>query len=326
MNKKWLKLGVPLTAGAVLLLVSGFTANAGTSGYELYKEALKANANVSGVTADVSFTVNDNGRQDVKADAKMKLDKDAKAASGSVLLEGEGTQPQTLEVFHQDGRLMVRNEASDIVYRLDSKSQGDTGAQKWRQNNTHAGPPKELVPVVDALLGNLKQQVEATDQSDGTRLVSLHLSGSRVPAVVDALGSMMIKHAGEANGTGMRDGWSKPSNGTALPEGAVGEPAADNPAELLLGGQWKPQLPQLALDIRVEAINIDAVIGKDNRLQHQTVQLTFAGKSEDGTAHEVTVTADAAFSGYDSTTPDRIDLTGKQVKDIEPPAHRDWQR
>ncbi|GGD62451.1 hypothetical protein [Paenibacillus nasutitermitis] len=303
MKKKWLSLGVPAVAGAMLMLVSGFSVSAGTSGYEVYKEALKTNANVKSVTADVQISVTDNGQETVKAQANLKLDKDRNAANGSVSLGGGGTEPRTLNVFHQGKQVVVKNGTDDVYYVVEPQDGDRRFGHKFKgQGQGEGGPPKEFENVIDALVGNLKQQIEVDQQADGSKQVSLHLTGSQIPAVANAVGSLLVKQAGSADKFG--DETQQGDQDVSM-------------AKRLLGGDWKPQLPELTQDVRIEAVNVDAVIGKDNHIQQQTVQISVGGKDEAGDVHEVSVTVDANFSAFDSTTSDNVDLSGKKVETIQ---------
>ncbi|QYR22877.1 hypothetical protein KZ483_08080 [Paenibacillus sp. sptzw28] len=305
MKKNKLKFGIPLAAGAVLLLVSGFTASAGTSGYEVYKEALKNNAGVKSVTANVSVSVTDNGQDLINAKANLKLDKASEAASGSLQLGGSGTESRTLNVYHQDEKLIVKNSTSNVYYSVQPEDgQGHPRREFKAQAEGKSGPPKELENVIDALVGNLQQQIGLNQASDGSKEISLHLTGSEIPAAANAIGSLMIKHA-----SGTHESHEQP-----------GVQKDEEIARQLLGGEWKPQLPALTQDVRMESVNIDASIGQDNRIKHQTVELAFEGKDAAGKVHDITITLDASFEGYNSTTPDHVDLAGKQVETIAPEA------
>ncbi|MFC0329449.1 hypothetical protein ACFOLF_27140 [Paenibacillus sepulcri] len=302
-KKKWLSFGIPLTAGAVLLVASGFTASAGSAGYDAYKEALKTNTNVKSVTADVSVTVSDNGAEKLNAKAKLKLDKDQGGASGSLTLGGAGTEPIAVNMYHQNEQMIVKNGKDDMYYVIDP--QGAPEHEQRRFGNHEPGWdgfPKELENVIDTLVGNVKQQVDLDEQADGVKHISLDLTGSQIPAAVNAIGSLLIKHAGS--------GAQGEHNNAAGP--------ADSIHQQLLGGEWQPQLPELAQDVRIEAVSLDALIGKDNRIQHQTVQIKAAGKDEAGADHTVTVTLDAGLSAYNSTSPEVIDLDNKQVVTVDP--------
>ncbi|UUZ95625.1 hypothetical protein LJK87_14985 [Paenibacillus sp. P25] len=54
-----------------------------------------------------------------------------------------------------------------------------------------------------------------------------------------------------------------------------------------------------------------------NHIVEQDAVLTLTGKDASGTAHEVVIDAKLGLSGFDSTTPDQVDLTGKQVQTID---------
>ncbi|WML38249.1 hypothetical protein RCG19_13555 [Neobacillus sp. OS1-2] len=63
MKKKWITAGTGLGIGAVLLLVSGFSAMANTNGYDAYKTALKNMKAKTSITTNVDLTITDNGKK-----------------------------------------------------------------------------------------------------------------------------------------------------------------------------------------------------------------------------------------------------------------------
>ncbi|WP_019122655.1 hypothetical protein [Brevibacillus massiliensis] len=121
----------------------------------------------------------------------------------------------------------------------------------------------EAENVIDALVGHLRDQVTLEDGTNGGKHVSLHLSGEQVPVAVNALGSFIVKKAsGMEHGSGQPDG-----EHPQIPAAAIG---------------LKPNLPKLTDEIKVQEIDLDAAINRDNYIEHETAKIVIVGKDEAG--------------------------------------------
>ena len=92
-----------------------------------------------------------------------------------------------------------------------------------------------------------------------------------------------------------------------------------------LGG-LKNVLPQLQSDIKIQSVSSTGNISKDDILTNQTAKIEVVGKDAKGTQHDLTFNIDLNLSGINSTTPDKIDLTGKQVKEITSDMKRNFEK
>jgi len=297
MNKKWMTVAA-LGVGAALLVSSGLTASAGTSGYEAYKSALKEMKDLKSAEGTVVATLSDNGSELVSATSTFKSDHETRTMSTGVKLASSG-QEMSFDIYSQSGMKIVKAGDSDVYHVR------ETG--KWKpeeKDDRRFFDSEDMENVVDALLGNLSAQVTLEETSEG-REVALNLKGSQIPAVVNMVGSMAVKRASEA-----------PLNEHHAKLGTL------NPVEKL---GLENKLPKLTQDVTVEAVQVTATISDDNRITNQTAKLTVTGKDGDGQAHQLTLNVQAALSGFDSTTPEKVDLTGKKTETLELPSrkHRD---
>lgn len=289
MNKKMIVMGVPLLAGTALLFTSGLTASAGAGGYEVYKAALKNNMAVSSLTADVALKVQDNGSPLIHIQGKVKADQDHEAAHASVTVDN-GTLQRTMDLFGQEGKLVLKNSEDEIYYTLEKSER----MQHHRQGDH---PPQFLENVADALLGNVKNRVELTEQPDGMKQVSLHLSDSQIHPVVQLIGSHMLQKAGEH----------------PVPEKRGGMP----PFQPLFGEPVYDKLPKLTEDVRIKSVDVTADITPQQQISNESVRIAFTGKDSAGEVHEITVSMQVGMSDFGVTVPEKADLTGKTVKELE---------
>lgn len=274
MNKRWWMAGGAFGIGAAMLLASGLSAMASTSGYETYEAAMKRTAAVASLTANASLTVTDNGKSLLMAASDIRWDQASRAASIAAKADGAG-EAHAADVYFQDGKLIVKTADSD-VYRVKAM---EVEADQAKPEKPHA-PPKAVLQLFDALTGNVKELATTESTADGGKLASLHLSGSRIPAVVNALGAL-----------------------------AVSGKAGSDEAEV--------QLPQMTDAVKVERIDLDAKIAPDGLLDEQTANVVVSGKDDSGAKHELNIRLRIDFDGYNETTPEYVDLAGKKVEVLE---------
>jgi len=274
MNKRWWMAGGAFGIGAAMLLASGLSAMASTSGYDTYEAAMKRTAAVASLTANASLTVTDNGKSLLTAASDIRWDQASHAGSIAAKADGAG-EAHAANVYFQDGKLIVKTADSD-VYRVKAMEEA---ADKAQPEKPHA-PPKAVLQLFDALTGNVKELATTESTTDGGKLASLHLSGSRIPAVVNALGALAVSGKGGADDA-------------------------------------KLQLPELTDAVKVERIDLDAKIAPDGMLDDQTAIVVVSGMDDSGAKHELQIQLRIDFEGYNETTPAHVDLTGKKVEALE---------
>ncbi|WP_274650882.1 hypothetical protein [Paenibacillus humicola] len=292
MRKKWLAAGAGIGVGAVMLFASGFSAMADTSGSDAYKSALLQTKAETSLTADADLTITDNGTKLLSGTANIKLNRESQSASLAAEI-GSGTQTHAFQVYRQDGKTVFKSGDSD-VYRIMQSNEPD-----WQHGGGDhpAQPPKAVEQLFDTLTGNVRQLATVETEADGSKIASLHLTESQIPAVVNAIGSLAA--SGASGGK-----WHHA-------EGKSGGGGPFGPAE------FDMNLPKLTDEIRVDSINLDAKITPDNLLDEQTAEIGISGKDDSGTLHDLVVRLHVDFSGYNQTNPERIDLTGKPTETIQ---------
>ncbi|MDF2720222.1 MAG: hypothetical protein K0R28_7147 [Paenibacillus sp.] len=289
MKKKWIAMGAGLGVGAVLLTVSGLTAMAGASGYDAWKSALKQTKTASSIAGSVQVAVTDNGTKLVGVDAAFK--KGESAASADVKLDS-GSATRGLKVYLQDGKAVLKASDSDVYQVAEHGKEDGKGGPGWQRGSGDHKPDPAFAEgverVFDALAGNLKDRVELETNTDGSKRVTLHLSGNQVPVAVNAIGSFLIGNVADG---------SRWHHGEQASEGKT------EGANALFTPDMKPNLPKLTQDVRIEEIKLDATIDKDNDAA--------------GAAHSVMIRAAVDLNGVNATKADSVDLTGKKVEQIE---------
>jgi|GEM_PF-577978 len=297
MKQKWLIAGTGFALGAIMLAAGGLSAMANTSGYEAYKSALlntKAQANM---TVQATFSLADNGTNLLAGEAKAKWNSALDAGSVDAGLS-DGTQSRAVNVYRQDGKVIVKTNDSD-VYRVT-----ESPKLKSAEHDSKAGkaaapsqPPKAVLQLFDVLAGHMKELATVENTADGGKHAALRMSGSQIPAIVNAIGSLAASGAGHRGPHGFAgdDGLADDDRQDSLP----------------------CKLPQLTEDVRVESIRLDADINADNVLEHQSARIVVTGTDTEGMHHELELQLGIDFTDVNRTVPDRIDLTGKQTQEFD---------
>ncbi|XID92621.1 hypothetical protein ACF3MZ_29900 [Paenibacillaceae bacterium WGS1546] len=301
MNKKLALIGAGVLAGSVLLMSSVYAGIGQAPGYEAYKSAVKSTAAVENATVRINVTVEDNGKPLIEAHSTMKTDSGQR---GSVdMTVSSGGETQRVQVFHADGKAIIKSSGSDVYRILEASGEERDWSNRGEGDDpTHdAAFAAEAEKILDALVGNLKNDVVLKEAGDGKE-ISAQLEGSRIPSIVNAVGSLAIREGGRDHG--------------AEPASAPADPFGLNFRSL------KQCLPKLTQDIRIDAVHLRADVDADNRITNQTVEIRISGKDAQGVDHLVVVNLGMGFSDFNGTVPDAVDLTGKPTEIVEPSAER----
>ncbi|RTE11138.1 hypothetical protein [Paenibacillus whitsoniae] len=298
MNKKLALLGVGVAVGSMMLVTSVYAGVGDAPGYETFKAAVKQTAAVSNVTRNVNVTLEDNGTQVVQVSSVIKSSGKDGAGSADVKVTSGG-EVQTIRFYSQDGQRIMQTGGSDVYKVIDVDDAH--GKLEGRGMNKHEPSPEALSDgehVLDALVGNLKNYVTETNAgTGGGKELHFQLTGSQIPAVVNTVGSLLIKH------------------------GAMASTEKAVPAEVQSLGfdvaALRDALPKLTSDVKLDEIEMNSSVDSDLHITHQSGSLYVSGKDAQGTAHQLVLHIDMALSSMNSTVPDTVDLTGKTVEHIQ---------
>ena len=285
MNKKVVTMAISLAVGGSLLLSTGFANAAQTSGYDAYKSAIVNTKNLKSETADMKVSVKDGEANLVNLSSNVKLNLNTNEMS-SVITTTKGTTTQSSNSYMQDGK-SISKDSNSAEYFVRTNNLKDSNKMDKVQNPT---VDKSMEVVVDTLVGNMKNNVTTKKETDGTKNIAIKLSDKEVTPLVDALTQIAFIQGTKTKNI---------SN--------------DNKAEL---GGLKNVLPQLQSEIKVKSVSSTGKISKDNIITNQTAKIVIVGKDAQGKQHEITFNIDLNLSNVNSTTPDKINLTGKQVKEV----------
>lgn len=294
-NRKLLTAVLCITIGCIMLVATAFASSTGTTGYEAYKSALKATAEAKNFTADVTLEIKDNDKLLGTGNILMKtgdLETGSMSVNGTIKADN---QEKTFEMFQQIGRSVIKTSDSDIYY-ISSNDFRDPRTNSYNINHD-PNAVKAGETVIDALVGNMKDYFTVAGRTDGGSTVDFRITGSQIPAVVNAVTSLCAKE----------------KSTTAVPQ-AMEYKAAGMPP--FMEG-LNVTAPKLTEDVRVDEISLTANINGSGVIGGQTIYAAVSGKDAEGNPHQIVVTIDMTLSALGSTIADTVDLAGKQTQTVD---------
>ncbi|GFP74592.1 hypothetical protein [Clostridium fungisolvens] len=285
MKKKNIAMLTSLALGGTLLFGTALVNASQLSGYETYKGAVMDTKNLKNETAALKVSITDNGTTLADLTENLKQNQGANAMSSITTIKTANTT-KTISNYLQDGkRVQKSSDSSDYLV-------SGTGNKKFQKKEKTENPQvvQGVGVIIDTLVGSMKDGVTASANGDGTKKVNIQLSDSQVTPLVNALVSIAM---------------AKDSN-----EFADKNEKADMK-------NLKNVIPQLQSDVKVVSVNSTADISKDDTIADQTAKIVISGKDAAGKVHTIEINANMELSNINSTTPDKVDLTGKQVKTME---------
>jgi hypothetical protein len=280
MNKKLLTV---IGVSGALMFGSVYSISANTSGYDMYKDAIKKTHELGSTTIDLQFQLEDNGKNLMTSNTQVKTDSDANLMNSSTTMSN-GSETSSMQLFRQDGGWYVK--AEEKLYKMES-----SGKQHAKMGERSQELHEDLEKLVDVLTKNLQQKIIVKEEKNGNKEVELKLSKSEIPLAANVVGSLMVKHAAMMN-----------------------DYKQDESSEF---HHIKPTVPELKDEIVIQRIEISADIHPDNYVEKQTVTATVSGKDAAGVAHSLTVNFEIELSNVNKTEVTPLDLTNEKLKIIE---------
>ncbi|MGM0902813.1 MAG: hypothetical protein ACQEXB_17145 [Bacillota bacterium] len=270
-----------------LLISSVYSISANTSGYELYKDALKNTHQLESTTMNMSLVLDNNNKEIYRMDSIVKTNRleDSLGMEGTV---SNGLEEMTYEMTKQDGEYLVRKENDKKVYVMESNGShhgvGLDGDESKELRN-------DLENLVDLLTKNYQQKITVEGNEDGTQLIDLELSSSELPIAMNAVTSLMYKH------------------GVMLDDRADDSEASFHSV--------KPELPKLKKDILIEDIKISAKVSEGNYIEEQFVSAILSGKDASGTSKKLQFSFKLELTNANETIVSPMDVTGLELVEFQ---------
>ncbi|MFL0266576.1 hypothetical protein [Candidatus Clostridium radicumherbarum] len=286
MNKKIVALVTSLALGGTMLVTTAFASANEVSGYDTYKAALLNMQNVKSLTCKADVDLKDNGNSLIAADSQVKVNLDNKTMSSTVDLKN-GSLEKSVSVFKETDKTITKTSDSDVYNVIQLNKSNENKASNKKDEKISPERLQSLTNIADALVGNMKSYFTLSNNTDGSKTVTVKLSESQVLPVANAVASAIMKDKGTFD-----------------------------VKENKLGSNFTVNVPKLESDIRVTSLDVTANINKDNIIDNQVINVTLVGKDANGIEHNLTAAVNMNISNMNNTTPDSVNLSGKQTKTV----------
>lgn len=268
--------------GACVFVSTAFADMALGTGYDRLKNSVKHTAaqmenGLGNYTIESLLTLKADGKLMTQASIVQKIDT-VKRASEDTTTTQELNGETTTHYAYSDPELSVWKSAASDTYFVTEKPYG--GNRNVFSNPFDQEGAPEIEKIVDALVGNLKDYVQAEETSEGGRIYSGSLSEAQVPALVNAVSSFALKQM-------IRDA-------SRMDEDA--------------------KLPEIETDIFVKKVSGTAFESKAGLLENLTGEVTLSGKDRNGVSHDLTLSVVFKLSDIGNTKVEKPDLTNAKIE------------
>lgn len=286
LNKKTVT-ALSFTLGATLFISTAFADALIGSGYDQLKSSIKTTASqmetgLPNYTMEAMYTMKNNGETFMEVSHRTKYDSATKATENtSVTQSGKGEPTQNYS-YQDPNRSIWKGSFDDTYFVTEYSAPLPSRDRAFRDPFKEQGAA-ELEKVFDAIVGNLKDYVQAENGTDGGKTYSASLSEAQVPALVNAIASFGFKKILVDEGRSNRD----------------------------------LNIPQIESDIYVKKVTGLASQQKDGMLENITGEIVLSGKDKDGNVHDLSVGVTARMTAVGETKIVLPDLTNANVTKAE---------
>jgi hypothetical protein len=278
MNKKVL---AAIGISGALMLGSVYSISANTSGYDLYKEALKKTHSAESATLNFNLKLEDNKKSLITSQSIFKSDSVNQVNSISTRMSND-LEVSNINMYKQNENWYVMKDGLDTVYKMDT-------SKNPHHSNT-AELKDDIENLIDVMTKNLQQQITVAEKKDGNHVIELNLTGKEIPLTANALSTLMIKHAVMIQDNNDSDG---------------------------SGFHIKADFPELDHDITVKQVKLTAQVNKKNYIEQQLVKVVVTGKDKQDMTHEIVLSADLNATDYNQTTVTPVEIQADKVVEFE---------
>lgn len=270
--------------GSILFASTAFAEVNSKDGYVQMKDALKYTAEsvtskLSSYTMDTSMIMKDNGNIISSNNSLIKYDvtKGANENKSTNINEGK---TRTGYSYVDKNVSISFNDEQNVYYVNQIEGQVN------RANFTNPFKQKQagdMEKIADALVGNLKDSVVVTQNTDGTKQISGTISEAQIPAIANAVVSYGFKSR----------------FGTPYMNARIGVDG---------------KMPKIADDLYVKEVKGSMTLDKDGLIQSVMGTGLLSGKDDKGKEHSLTFELLVKISDVNKTVVNKPDLTGKKVE------------
>lgn len=275
------------TIGACVFISTAFADMALGSGYDRFKGSIKNTAaqmekGLNNYTIEALYTLKDNDQTLLQASLFNKIDNEKQVFESSGKIQKSNGETST-EYSYSDQKLSIWKSGMEDKYYV-TEYPDDLNRKignRFTNPFNEKGAP-EVEKIVDAIVGNLKDYVQAEERPEGGRVYSGSLSEAQVPAVVNAVSSFGIKQFISSQSRAYKNS----------------------------------KLPDIDSDVFVKKISGTAVENKAGLLENVTGDVFLSGKDKNGVQHDLSLNVVLKLSDIGNTKITKPDLTGANVEKV----------
>ncbi|SMQ86851.1 hypothetical protein SAMN05444673_6917 [Bacillus sp. OV166] len=276
-----------LMAGGVL------SASAESSGYDLFKTAVKKTHKVSSFTAHVQASLEDNGKEVYTADS-LNLVNLKDDASRSTISINNGGGSTNVDFYSKDHQSVVKSSKDDNYYVKQEKESKSESKDEEQNDELSPAMQKDVEAIFDALTKNYQNSITTNDLGNGKTELQLDLSKNQIPAVGQAVVSFFLKNIDQ-----QKEHMDKQEFGS------------------LQFSDLKPQLPLLKNNISVSSVSLKGQVDNDQYLVGQEAIISVAGDDVNGVHHDLVLNLTSSLDKLNNSEVTNLDLNGKAVVNVK---------
>ncbi|NHC43086.1 hypothetical protein G6549_24630 [Bacillus sp. MM2020_1] len=291
MNKK-----VLAAAGISGLLMAGgvLSASASTSGYDLFKTAVKKTHTINSFSAHTTASLTDNGKEIYQVDSLNTLNVKAESGNSTVSVTNGGTTTK-VDYFSKADQTVVKSSKDDNYYvKQEKEDKKESNRKEHKDENLSPQMQKDVEAIFDAITKNYQDKITTKDGVNGQTKLQLDLSKNQIPAVGQAVVSFFLKNIDH-----QKEHVEKAEFGS------------------LQFADLKPQLPQLKNNINVSRVVLNGAVDKNEYLVGQEATIYVSGDDVNGTRHDLVLKLANKFNQLNQAKVSSVDLTGKKVVTVQ---------
>jgi hypothetical protein len=312
-NKK-VRLGIVVLA-AVTLFTATAIASASTynnGGYEALKEIMKSShetEHFSNASFDGTFQMMDNGKVIAEMTGEVKGNQEGKEASGNVQLKLMGKE-QDLSFYKNGEASYMVDQTNAKYYQLINMTQ-DTDKKHKAINREegmgeqHMGKTGEA--FMDYLMGDLKSQFELTQNTDGTKSITVDLDENEIPVPMNLLVGIAAENKGDCRNSDLENGMNSAQKELMMEK----MPFFKEFSEL------EKDMPKLKQDVKLTGLILKLNVDENNQVQSFDVKFDTTGKDTNGEYHEISYLGSLNVKDKNSTSVDIFSPDGKNIETID---------
>lgn len=282
-RRKTMITAMSFALGACLFVSTAFADMSLGTGYDQLKYSIKHTADqmehgLDNYTTETMLTIQVDGQTVMEALDMTKTDIRKQASESTSTTRGwNGDHFSYYSYSDPTVRIWKSNENPKYIV-----TEYPNGSQNYElfSNPFKEDGAAEFEKIVDALVGNLKDAVQAEERPDGSRVYSGSLSEAQVPALINAVSSFLLK-------------------------------------QTLLNQSRSDQLPDIQSDISIRKVTGRAVENEAGLLESLTGEVMLAGKDAEGAQHDISLSVVFKLTDMGSTQVNKPELTDTEVEKVE---------